>query len=119
MSVNTVNFFGYGVRVNITDDHIRENPELDDFDAWLKENHPLLDTAMSGDAYDENKPMTRWVFLESTLVRMWGWEEEITRIDESQDLIDFLSETQPLIDFIGQSQLAYGRVGYAMIRQVG
>lgn len=119
MSVNTVNFFGYGVRVRITDEDIRNNPDLDDFEAWLKENHPLLVTVMSGDAYDDKNPMTRWVFLESTLVRMWNWEEEIHGIDESQDLVDFLSGTQPLMDFILQSGMAYGRVGYAMIRQVG
>lgn len=119
MSVNTVNFFGYGVRVNITDEKLRKDPELDDFEAWLKENHPLLSTAMSGDAYSDSKPMTRWVFLESTLVRMWDWEEEIKDIDQSADLFDFLSRTQPLMDFIGQSGMAYGRVGYAMIRQVG
>lgn len=119
MSVNTVNFFGYGVRVNITDEDIRKNPELDDFEAWLKDKHPLLSATMSGNAYDDSKPMTRWVFLESTLVRMWDWEAEITAIDESQDLVDFLSETQPLMDFILQSGMAYGRMGYAMIRQVG
>jgi hypothetical protein len=118
MSVNTVNFFGYGVRVNVTNEAIRANYELDDFEAWLKENHPLLTTVMSGDAYDEARPMTRWVFLESTLVRMWDWEANIN-INQSQDLVDFIEESQPLMRFVLQSQLAYGRIGYVMLRQVG
>lgn len=115
MSVNTVISFGYGVRVRVTDAEISANYELDDFEVWLKENHPLLVTAMSGNAYDDSKEMTRWVFIKSTFAQNWGWEEELTHVEDG--IYD--DEAQAIMDFILTTGMAYGRVGYAMIRQEG
>lgn len=115
MSVNTVCFFGYGVKISLTDEQIRENPELDDFNAWLEEHYPLLDTACSGNAFDVSKPMTRWVFIKSSLQQMWGYEEAIHEsVHEPFD-----DEHQELLRFIVKEGLAHGRVGTVMIRQVG
>lgn len=115
MSVDTVVSFGYGVRVNVTPEAIRENPDLDDFEAWISEKHPLLVTSMAGDAYDVNKEMTRWVFIKSTFEQFWGWEQELTRVDD--EIYD--DEAQAIMNFILQTGMAYGRVGYAVIKQLG
>lgn len=114
MSVNTVNFFGYGVRFEVTAEDIQENPELDDLDAWFKEYHPLLVPVKSGNAYDANKEMTDWVFIRSTFVEMWDYEKELTYVEDGI----FETDMDALMSFIGTG-MCRGRVGYAMIRQVG
>lgn len=115
MSVNTVFSFGYGVRVRVSDADTLANYGLDDFEAWLSANHPLLVTAVSGNAYDDSKEMTRWVFIKSSFVQEWGFEAELTGVEN--EFYD--DEIQALMSFILISGLAYGRVGYAMIRQEG
>lgn len=115
MSVNTVCHFGYGVRVRLTDEVLRQRPELDDFEFFLSENYPSLTTTCSGNAFDDTKEMTRWVFIEDTLARMWDFEAEITQTDFEP----FDPEHDELLRFIIKEGLAYGRAGYAMIRQIG
>lgn len=115
MSVDTVCFFGYGVKISLTDEQVRENPDLDDFNAWLEEHYPLLDTVCSGNAFDESKPMTRWVMIKSSLQQMWGYEEEIRQVTHDP----YEDEEQQLLKFIVNEGMAHGRVGPVMLRQVG
>lgn len=107
---------GYGFKLEVKEalDALPEyDSRLDDLDATVEREYPLLTMEFGGSMYGDNEGFEQWIFIKSTVAKVRDWATDL----DPQELLNGITDEAmtELFDFCESTGTAVGKPQWRMM----